>query len=67
MELILAIVFIGVMYIMCHITDWKFNNYTLPNGYKVDHSKLALDRARNNLSNEEVMKNTIAGKYNVRR
>ena len=32
-----------------------------------DDNKQALDRVRNNLTNEQVMRNTVGGKYNVKR
>ena len=46
---------------------WKFDNYTPPEGQKIDYNAQALDRVRNNLTNEQVMHNTVNGKYNVKR
>ena len=38
-----------------------------PEGQKIDYNEQALDRVRNNLTNEQVMRNTVNGKYNVKR
>ena len=61
------ILFIVVLIILFNIPKWKFDNYTPPEGQKIDHNAQALDRVQNHLSNEEVMRNTINGKYNVKR
>ena len=63
----LEILFIVVLVILFNIPKWKFDNYTLPEGQRIDKNAQALDRVRNHLSNEEVMRNTINGKYNVKR
>ena len=63
----LEILFIVVLVILFNIPKWKFNNYTPPTGQKIDYNAQALDRVRNNLTNEQVMRNTINGKYNVKR
>lgn len=66
MELILGLVFIGIVYVACKSTEWKFDNYTPPEGQRIDHNAQTLDRVRNHLSNEEVMRNTVNGKYNTK-
>ena len=63
----LEILFIVVLIILFNIQKWKFDNYMPPEGQKIDYNAQALDRVRNNLSNEEVMRNTVNGKYNVKR
>ena len=63
----LEILFIVVLVILFNIPKWKFENYTPPTGQKIDKNAQALDRAKNHLSNEQVMLNTINGKYNVKR
>ena len=63
----LEILFIVVLIILFNIPSWKFDNYTPPEGQKVDHNAQALDSVRNNLTNEQVMRNTVNGKYNVKR
>ena len=63
----LEILFIVVLIILFNIPKWKFDNYTPPTGQRVDKNAQALDRARNNLTNEQVMNNTINGKYNVKK
>ena len=65
--LIGILIIIGITYILCNSTSWKFDNYTLPTGQKIDYNAQALDRVRNNLTNEQVMRNTVNGKYNVKR
>ena len=65
--LIGILIIIGITYILCNSTSWKFDNYTPPEGQKIDHNAQALDRVRNNLTNEQVMHNTVNGKYNVKR
>ena len=61
------IIFIVVLIILFNIPKWKFDNYMPPEGMDIDYNAQALDRVRNNLSNEEVMRNTVNGKYNVKR
>ena len=63
----LEILFIVVLIILFNIPSWKFDNYTPPEGMDIDYNAQSLDRARNNLTNEQVMNNTINGKYNVKR
>ena len=63
----LEILFIVVLVILFNIPKWKFDNYMLPEGQKIDYNIQALDRVRNNLTNEQVMRNTVNGKYNVKR
>ena len=65
MELILGLILIGVVYVASKSTEWKFNNYTPPVGQRIDYNAQSLDRIKNHLSNEEVMRNTINGKYNT--
>ena len=38
-----------------------------PEGQTIDYNAQALDRVKNHLTNDEVMRNTINGKYNVKR
>ena len=66
-ELIGILIIIGIAYILCNSTSWKFDNYMPPEGQRIDKNAQALYRARNNLTNEQVMNNTINGKYNVKR
>lgn len=63
MELILGL----ILYVACKSTEWKFDNYMPPKGQTIDHNAMSRDRILNNLSNEQVMRNTINGKYNVKR
>ena len=63
----LEILFIVVLIILFNIPSWKFDNYMPPEGQRIDYNAQALDRVRNNLTNEQVMINTVNGKYNVKR
>ena len=63
----LEILFIVVLVILFNIPKWKFDNYTPPKGQKIDYNAQALDRVRNNLTNDQVINNTINGKYNINR
>ena len=68
MGTLIGILFIiGITYILCNRTSWKFDNYTPPTGKKIYYNAQALDRVQNHLSNEQVMRNTVNGKYNVKR
>lgn len=51
---------------MSKSTEWKFDNYTTSQGQRIDYNAQSLDRIKNHLSNEEVMRNTINGKYNTK-
>ena len=66
MDLLLGIILIGIVYVASKSTEWKFDNYTPPEGQRIDCNKQSYDRIVNNLSNEQVMKNTMNGKYNVK-
>ena len=67
MELILGLLLIGIVYVASKSTEWKFNNYTPPQGQRIDYNAQSYDRITNHLTNEQVMRNTINGKYNVNR
>ena len=64
MELIIGLVIIGICYVASKSTEWKYDNYLPPEGQKIDHNAASLDRVRNHLTNEQVVQNTINGKYN---
>ena len=66
-ELIGIIIIIGITYVLCHIGDWKFDNYMPPAGQKIDYNKQALDRVQNHLTNDQIKQNTVNGKYNVKK
>lgn len=68
METLLGIGFLIVVYVICKVLpEQRFDNYMPPQGYTVDHKALNDDRIRNHLTNEQVMRNTVNGKYNVKR
>ena len=66
MELILGLILIGVVWFLSTSTDRKFNNYMPPEGQRIDYNAQALDRVKNHLTKEEVMRNTVNGKYNTK-
>ena len=61
------IIFIVILIVLFNIPKWKFDNYTPPTGQKIDHNAQALDRVQNHLTNDQVMRNTVNGKYNVKK
>lgn len=63
----LEILLIVVIYVLFKLPEWKFDNYMPPEGQRIDYNAQSYDRIVNNLSNEQVMKNTMNGKYNVKR
>lgn len=60
------LILIVVLVIIFSIPKWKFDNYTPPKDQKIDYNKQSLDRVQNHLTNEQVMTNTVNGKYNVK-
>lgn len=66
MELILGLILIGVVWFLSTSTDRKFNNYMPPEGQRIDYNAQALDRVKNHLTKEEVLRNTVNGKYNTK-
>lgn len=66
MELILGLILIGIVWIASKSTEWKFDNYTPPQGQRIDKNLQSLDRVKNHLTDARVMQNTINGKYNVK-
>lgn len=66
MDLLLGIILIGIVWVASKSTEWKFDNYIPPQGQRIDGNLQSLDRVKNHLTNEQVMQNTINGKYNVK-
>ena len=56
-----------VLFLCIKLPDWitnaKLDNYDMS---KVDTSKMISDKVRNNLSDMQVRRNTVNGKYNKR-
>ena len=63
----LEIIFIIVIIILFKLPEWKFDNYMPPQGYEIDRNARSLDILQNNLTNEQIMQNTVNGKYNKRK
>ena len=62
----LEILLIVAIYVLFKLPEWKFDNYMPPEGQRIDHNAQALDRVKNHLTKEEVMRNTVNGKYNTK-
>lgn len=64
MELIIGIIlFILIVKVPDWVTNQKLDNYDMS---KVDTSKMVSDKVRNNLSDMQVRRNTVNGKYDKR-
>lgn len=66
MDLILGIILIGIVWVASKSTEWKFDNYMPPEGQRIDKNAQMLDMTRNHLTEQQVMQNTINGKYNTK-
>ena len=66
MEIIAELIFILVVWIMSKWDEWKFDNYMPPTGQRIDYNAQMLDMTRNHLTEQQVMQNTINGKYNTK-
>ena len=68
METLIGLAVLGVIWVLCKVLPEKrFDNYTPPTGQKIDYNKQALDRVQNHLTNEQIMRNAVNGKYNVKK
>ena len=65
--LIILIIIIAAINYSSKSTERKFDNYRTPEGYQIDYNAQLLDKAKNNLTVNQVMENTINGKYNVKK
>lgn len=64
METIIGLIVIGVIWAVCSASfNNKVDNYPIS---KVDTSKMVADKVRNNLSDKQVQRNMINGKYDKR-
>lgn len=65
MDTLVGIIVLGCIWVGCSVVPKrKFHNYIAPKGEKVDYNEFSLDKIKNNLSDRQVMENTINGKYN---
>lgn len=65
MDSLIGLIVLGCIWIGCSIIPKKkFDNYIAPKGERVDFNELELDKIKNNLTDRQVMKNTVNGKYN---
>lgn len=68
METVIGLIIFGVIwFLIVKLPDIRYNNYTPPKGYKIDYGESLKDMTLNNLSKEEVKRNTVNGKYNVKK
>lgn len=64
MEGIAILVFIVVIYVLCHIEEWKFDNRITPPDKETDWSAMSSDLARG-MSKQEVMRKSNREGYDV--
>ncbi len=61
METIIALIVIGIIWAVSNASlNSKVDNYPIS---KVDTSKMVSDKVRNNLSDKQVQRNMVNGKY----
>lgn len=63
MEIIASIIFIVVIYCLCHATEWKSNNRMTPPGYHKDWSKASTDITLH--GKDYYHRQNLAGKYDI--
>lgn len=63
----LEILFIIGLIILFNIPKWRFDNYIPPQGQQIDYNAMSRDRVANDLTKDQVMSNTVNGKYNVKK
>ncbi len=66
-EVIGLIIFGVIWFLFIKLPDIRYNNYMPPKGYRIDHKKAMTDMTLNHLSKDEVKRNTVNGKYNVKK
>lgn len=60
------IIFTIVMYLICKMSEWKFDNRTPPDGYKTDWEAMSSDLVSGK-SKSEVMRKSNSGGYDVKK
>ena len=63
MKIIASIIFIIVIYCLCHATEWKSNNYVPPKGMKTDYKQANIDIALH--GKDYYHKKHASGGYNI--
>lgn len=63
-ELITVIIIIGIVWLLCKIPDWKFDNRTPPPGYKTDWDAMNQDMSQGK-SKMDVKKKYNNGGYDI--
>lgn len=66
MELILGLIFIGVVWILCKLPEWKFDNSLPPEGYQTDYTAMNRDLASGK-SKTEVINKSNRGEYYIKK
>lgn len=64
MTIIGLIIIIGILYVLCHVDEWKFDSRTTPLGYKTDWDAMNKDLA-NGMSKQDVMRKSNRGGYDI--
>lgn len=64
MEIILSVLFLLGIWAWSKLQDNRTCNYT--NSHRIDYGKMNDDRLLNDLSNSEVNRNILSGKYDKR-
>lgn len=65
MEIILTILFLAALFLLPKISENKATNHC--KSYHIDYGKVTDDRLMNHLSNAQINKNIIDGKYDIGR
>lgn len=67
MELLAVIIIIAAIWWVATSTDRNFHNYKPPTGYQLDYNKMMDDMIINHHSKDQIKRNTVNGKYNMKR
>lgn len=68
METIIGIIVIGILYfVFFKLPEIRYDNYSAPSGYTVDHDAVNRDLMVNGMSKEDVMKKTVNGGYDIKK
>ena len=63
MELLLSIIFIGGLWLMCKVPEWKHDNRLCAPGKEIDYTKSNYDLNVNKISKQEYYRRYNSGYY----
>lgn len=63
-ELIVGLIFLGIVWIICKIPEWEFDNRLPRDGYETDHSAINRDLASGK-SRNDIIRKANRGGYDV--